>query len=402
MDTISQNDPNVAPNDNTDQATRALNQLGLTNAEQVLNLIQSLQQQVNETTTSRNVEQSIPVIPSVVPTSTTAPMPTATPTTTIPTAPPTAHSDLMEDVQPTQSLLLPSVRLAVPKHFSKQMTPGELNMWILEIRSYIQSGTVRGTLLTEEEKITLAASYLSGEARLNWGVANQVSALYSNDDPRKINTLEKFFQHLIDTNTDWNEEERIRKKYMQLKQRRSAGEYGRELILLANLLHPRPTEHEILERFKFGLQERIRRELVHILDPPETLEGFIKLCVRIDRQLYEYRISQSNSNDHSFNMMSQTTGESSTQHRQPTKGTPEWNKWCHKENRCLECGKTGHKKFECRSKGSGTSRPNQSTTSRLNMSRLNTNRPNTNTPPSVTFDVSKTHTKDKAKGMGRL
>lgn len=368
------------PTNSADEAINALTQLGLTSPEQVLQTIQTLQRQLNEATAQRIQQNSIPT-----PQLSERTVPVRTP----------SISDHMEDIQPTQTVILPSIRMATPRHFSKQTLPGELSMWIDEIKAYIRAGAVRGAFMLEQEKIDTAASYLSGEARRKWLIARQVSELRPTGDPRKIDTLDKFFQYLLKDNSDWNEQEKIRQQYMKLRQRRSAGEFGRELILLANLLNPRPTEHEILERFKFGLQERVRCALVNVLDQPDNLEDFITLCDRIDQRLYEYRISQTSK--HSFNMMAQSSGhKSNNTDKQQFKGSPEWNKWCHRENRCLECGKPGHKKSECRSKNRLNNKDSQN-----GQKDHNKDQSKDSDPKAVTFDVSKVQSKEKGKGSGR-
>jgi len=48
-----------------------------------------------------------------------------------------------------------------------------------------------------------------------------------------------------------------------------------------------------MERFKHGLQERIRAELVRVINPPTDLQEFITFCDHIDKQLYDYRVSES-------------------------------------------------------------------------------------------------------------
>lgn len=380
MSEQANNIPASTVQDNT--ATEILSRLGLNTAEQVLGFIQSLQTQLNQVNADLQTVRN-QIRPNNVP-ATTPEHPAFNSASTIALDPTPSVSDRMEDLQPAQPVVLSSVRLATPRHFSKQTTPGELQMWIQEMEAYIASGTVRGAFQSEAEKISLAASYLSGEARLHWSVAKQMSDLADPTDPDKINTLEQFFQHLREANTNWNEQEYIRRKYMQLRQKRSAGEFGTQLILLANQLIPRPTENEILERFKFGLQERIRRELVHVFDPPTNLRQFILLCDRIDKQLYSYRLSQ---NHHSYG--STFNALSHQQTKEPKKGTPEWTKWCHKENRCLECGKTGHRKSECRN------------LNRTPQQSRHSNRDNRNIKQ-ITFDVSGIQHKDQqGNGSGR-
>lgn len=355
--------PPMQSGDNPNRALEILTQMGLTTPENVLRFIEGLQTQPNQ-------------------------------------AIPPSENNQMEDVQPTQSMVISPVKMAQPRHFSKQSNPGELNMWIQDIEAYIHSGSIRGAFRTEMEKINLAASYLSGEARLNWNVAKQYSDITDELD-QKIDTMERFFAHVRQANTNWNEQDQIRRKYMNFRQRKSVSDYGTQLLLYANQLVPRPSENEILERFKFGLQERIRRELARVFDPPTQVRSFIALCDRIDKQLWEYRITQFKP-EHLLHALP-TRRFPLNEHQPnslPTKGTTEWKNYCYKENRCLECGKPGHKKSQCHSQLESSHRSSYDRTKPFNNIR-HTTRPITgfNQSKAITFDVSKAQ--NQGKGPSR-
>ena len=378
---------NVPSQTNTAEAT--LNQLGLTSAEQVLELIQQLQTQL-AIATQASIQTTTPPIEQTTPITTSAPdqTPIAVAESSNRIIHTPSETDRMEDVQHTTSVVMAPIRMANPKTFSKQTTPGELNMWIQDIQDYIQVGTARGAFRTEQEKIRLAASYLTGEAKLKWSVAKQYSER-TNDESQKINTFERFLEHVRKANTDWNEQDRIRRKYMNLKQRRSVSEFATELLLLANQLVPVPSDTEILERFKYGLQERIQIELARVFDPPRDVHAFVELCDRIDKRTYGYRFIYSR--DHSFNAL---RSERSEHRNLPAKGTPEWTKLCQKENRCLECFKVGHRKAECRNR-------NRTTDNKGSTNSKGSEHKDQNQVQSVTFDVSKSQSKEKGKGSSR-
>lgn len=345
------------------QALNLLTQMGMNSMSDVVNTVQSLQAQLQQARIQNVPEQHHRQTPLV---------------------------DQMQDVQNIRTVAVSTTKPANPKFFSKQTYAGELMMWIDTMRAYIQADENRGIFKPEREKINLAASYLDGDARIKWGARQRIDMRRLPDDPRKINTLEQFFAYLMQYHSKWNEQDKIRKKYMKLRQRRSVSEYGQELLLLADLLEPRPSDKEVLERFKYGLQNQVREALAHTLNKPEGLEDFMQLCDEIDNSIYEYRTSKE-SKEHLYSM-SQQSGSKDEASNRPKKGTPEWNTWCRKDNRCLNCGKVGHRIAQCRSK-KNSNKPKQE-----NKGTDQSSNPN---PSSVTLDVSKLDQKNKGNGQSR-
>src|SRR5690606_18083490 len=115
--------------------------------------------------------------------------------------------------------------------------------WIRDVRDYLAYEDTRSRR-TEAQKISIASSYLAGDAKVKWGLAKDISDESEPGSPNKIETLEDFFNHVREANLDWNEQDNIRKRYMTLWQKQLAGMFGTELLLLARQLVPRPPEHE--------------------------------------------------------------------------------------------------------------------------------------------------------------
>lgn len=262
------------------------------------------------------------------------------------------------------------------------------------MRDYLNFYAIRGQLRTESEKITIASSYLVNQAKAKWTVAKRCSDNPNTPLSKKILSLEDFFTHIYKANTSWKEQELIRHRYMTLTQRKSAGDFGTEHINLSLLLNPSPPGNEVLEQFKSGLKNGLRKKMARIVDPPLELQAYITLCDRIDKRIYQTNScsntctfsqtpgygqrTQHQQRFHQQNRMSNSTPRFNAMFNQqrpgptnssatsnsnftPSRGSSEWKSWCRNNNLCLECGKSGHRAATCRYKqGNGKGRQDRS------------------------------------------
>jgi hypothetical protein len=205
--------------------------------------------------------------------------------------------------------------------------------WIDEVTIALNQHRKRGSFLDDLEEVYWATSFLTNRASDIWKV-ERIEAQRAGSQL----DIPFLFSVMRANCMDFHHQEKIRARYMSVKQVKSTQDFAIELLDLTNMLETRPSDLEILERFKQGLMPHVHERLSLTVDKPTNLLEYIRYCSRLD--LEWYKMHGRTNVKHSYNAM----------YARPARQSGEWSARCLKEERCFNCGNLGHQTRTCRLK----------------------------------------------------
>lgn len=183
----------------------------------------------------------------------------------------------VDDLRRTAAQKASDIKLAMPKEYdgSKQKFRGFINQCKLVFEAQ------PSRYPTDRSKVIFVLSLLTGSA-LSWA-----TPLMESSDP-KLDSLDAFlseFQRIFD------DPDRVRTAEATLQNlhqgNRSAASYASDFCQWAR--DTRWNASAQIHHFRFGLSEDIKDKLAFVDNLPETIDDFMKLCIRIDNRLAERR-----------------------------------------------------------------------------------------------------------------
>ncbi|KAL9935913.1 hypothetical protein V8E36_005490 [Tilletia maclaganii] len=161
--------------------------------------------------------------------------------------------------------------------------------WIADIRDYIGFHVLRGPPMSENEKVLIAATYLSSHAKRRW-VARRTSLekLHAQDPnhPALQFTLEQFLEWIGREFKDVNREEKDRLSYTQCTQGpRNVAQYVTDFLAKAALVEPYPSDMDMRDRFKDGLSPDMKREMARVRPQPVLSREYMETAEQLDASI---------------------------------------------------------------------------------------------------------------------
>ena len=163
-----------------------------------------------------------------------------------------------------------------PECFEGQRNEFAVKAWLHQVRQYIALVQVGNPLqLDDQTKISLAATYFSGNAATWW-----YTVIASNQTPE---TWEEFEGKLVQEFIPVDSVRRSRDKLRRLVQRYSVSAYLSEFRNLV-LTIPNMHEGEMVDRFCQGLKPQIRLEVMKA--GASTMEEAARISLNVDSALF--------------------------------------------------------------------------------------------------------------------
>lgn len=194
------------------------------------------------------------------------------------------------------------------------------------------------------DKVGLVSSLLVGRA------ATWCTPILESADSQLLDDYEAFKQRFSQAFDDPHRKATAFDEISKLRQaNRDLVAYTSEFQRLACELDW--SEETLVQYYRRGLQDEIRKELIHF-DTPATLLDMISLATRMDSRLKEYSLSRPGNVPHNHRPKPQQPIQSSSnqmeigsQRRSPL--TDQEKQRRRSNNLCMYCGDSGHDAFTC-------------------------------------------------------
>lgn len=211
-----------------------------------------------------------------------------------------------------------------PDRFDGKREEFTVRTWIYQVKQYLTLIQVGNNLnLTEEQKVTFAATYLSGTAAAWW-----YTRVASNTIPA---TIVDFENALVQEFVPFDSVQRSRDKLRRLVQRTSVSSYlseFRNIVLMITTM----SEGEKVDRFCQGLKPQVRLEVMKA--GAQTMNDASRIALNVDAALFGAGMYQS----YGFQSSAPTPMEI---------GNFEQRKKDRENNACYKCHKVGCRPYKC-------------------------------------------------------
>lgn len=232
---------------------------------------------------------------------------------------------------------------------------GVCSTFLSHLRLYIFANP--SMFLTEQSKVTFAASYLRGQAFM-WFEPH-----LKNPDDRLLHSFASFSTELEKNLGDPDRERTITRQLQALTQTTSASAYSTNFFKLSAFLDW--NDEALRAQYYTGLKPEVKDALALIERDPSDVQDLSQLSIRLDNRIHERRIdAKSTSKSRGFappvyprqpSKPVESSGGSTaapmdldaSKNRKFKPLTPEEKKHRRENNLCLYCGGKGHKANEC-------------------------------------------------------
>ena len=172
---------------------------------------------------------------------------------------------------------------------------GTLKVFLAKLRIYFSNNS--GRIVTEQDKVLTASSFLTGEA-MRWFAPYVTERIENNDEQLSVETIQLFSsfayfeEKLHQLFGSVNEELEAIHRIKSIRQYGSVGEYISKFLQVSGYL--KWSDQGLRDQFYDNLKDNVKDRISQIMPRPDTFKRMMEAASQIDMQLYTRRMERGN------------------------------------------------------------------------------------------------------------